>query len=280
MMRTGMQEAPAAVRAASRLIRRVNPSTKIAPFDLATVADVGDPAHLNPFALEASVERATEFVQMLHSEGLRLIAMGGDHVITIPMVRGIFGGTRLGLVQVDAHPDTHDEILGSRINHATPIRRIVEEGLVDPERVVQIGLRGTQGGLGGDDDSAWGVAHGFTCITADRYEELGREAVIGLTKKVIGTGPTYITFDLDGLDPSQAPGTGYPEPGGLSMRDAQVILRSLTGCNIIGGDVVELLPAADPSGVTAVNAANLMFEILCLVAAARAGESGEAKSGA
>jgi guanidinopropionase len=190
---------------------------------------------------------------------------------TLPILRGLFAGTPFGLVQIDSHADTLDEFYGTKINHATPFRRATEEGMIDPKRVVQVGLRGTQWGR---DDVAFSLAAGcpwaMRCITYDEYEAIGRANVIAEIKTIIGDGPTYVTFDVDGLDPNYAPGTAVPEPGGLSMRDAQVILRSLTGLNIVGDDVVEVSPPLDPSGLTAVHAANLMFEILCLVASARA----------
>ena len=172
-----------------------------------------------------------------------------------------------GLVQFDAHGDVFDEFMGSRINHATFVRRAIEEGLIEPRRSIQIGLRGTRYG---SDDLDYSHAAGIRVVTIDDYERLGREQVIAAIRDVVGDGPAYVTFDVDGLDPAAAPGTGVPEPGGLSMRDSQVMLRALTGIEVIGGDVCEVAPPLDPTGITCINAANLMFEILCLVAAGRA----------
>jgi guanidinopropionase len=264
--RPGSRHGPAHVREASRLIRRINPTTGVFPFELCQVADVGDVV-THPLDLLASIDAIAAFFRTLRDHDVRPIAIGGDHSITLPILRGLFAGIPFGVVQVDSHADTLDEFYGTKINHATSFRRATEEGLIDPGRVVQVGLRGTQWGR---DDIAFSLVSGMRCITYDEYEAIGRANVIEEIKRVVGNGPTYVSFDVDGLDPIYAPGTAVPEPGGLSMRDAQVILRSLTGLNIIGGDIVEVSPPLDPSGLTAVHAANLMFEILCLVAAARA----------
>lgn len=261
--RPGARHGPAQIREMSRLIRRINPTTGVAPFELASVGDVGDVV-THPLDLELSVDRITEFFEKLRNHGVRPVTAGGDHTITLPILRGLYNGEPFGVIQFDSHADTLDEFYGTRINHATPFRRAVEEDLIDPERVVQIGLRGTRYSR---DDIQFGVEAGMRCITYDEYEELGRAAVIEEIRRRVGAGPTYITYDIDGLDPSHAPGTGVLEPGGLSMRDSQVILRSLTGLKIVGGDVCEVAPPFDPSGMTATNAANLMFEILCLIAA-------------
>jgi guanidinopropionase len=178
----------------------------------------------------------------------------------------------LGVLQFDSHADVQDRFYGSRDNHATVMRRAHEEQLVDPKRVVQLGLRGTRYG---DQDIEYGAEVGFTQITYDDYEEMGRTAAIDRIREVLGSGPIYVTFDLDGLDPSEAPGTPAREPGGLSMRDSQVLLRSLTGLQIVGGDVCECAPALDLCGLTATNASNLLFEIVCLIAAARGFNGGD-----
>jgi guanidinopropionase len=264
--RPGARHGPAAVREASRLIRRINPTTGVFPFELCQVADVGDVV-THPLDLLASIDAIAAHFRRLRDHDVRPIAIGGDHSITLPILRGLFDGTPFGIVQIDSHADTLDEFYGMKINHATSFRRATEEGLIDPKRVVQVGLRGSQWGR---NDIAFSLDSGMRCITYDEYETLGRGAVIDEIKRVVGDGPTYVSFDVDGLDPVYAPGTAVPEPGGLTMRDAQVVLRSLTGLNILGGDVVEVSPPLDPSGITAVHAANLMFEIMCLVAVATA----------
>jgi guanidinopropionase len=260
--RTGARQGPAQIREMSRIIRRVNATSRIAPFRLCNVADLGD-TPINPFDLLASVDMITKFIRELWDQGAAPISAGGDHTITLPILRGMFRGTPFSVVHFDAHADTLDTLLGSKINHATPFRRLVEEGIIDPKRTIQIGLRGTRFG---DDDIQYGYDVGMRIVTMDDFEEMGRKAVIEEARRVCGDGPTYITFDIDGLDPVYCIGTGVPEPGGLSMRDAQVIIRGLQGLDIVGGDVCEVLPLADPSGHTALNAANLMFEILCVLA--------------
>jgi guanidinopropionase len=261
--RSGTREGPAAVREASRAIRRVNPTTGVSPFDAANVADLGDVA-VNNLDFAGSLERAEAFVAGLREAEVAPVAVGGDHVVTLPMLRGLSAGTPLGVIQFDSHADIQDEFFGTRENHATMMRRAHEEGLIDPARVVQVGLRGTRYG---DGDVRYGIDAGFTVIDYDEYEGMGRTAAVDRIRRVVGDGPVYVTYDVDGLDPTEAPGTAAREPGGLSMRDSQVILRSLTGLDVVGGDVCEVAPALDPSGITALNAANLVFEIVCLVAA-------------
>jgi guanidinopropionase len=262
--RAGSRHGPAQIREMSRLIRQVNPTNGIAPFRICNVGDVGD-APVNPLDLMGSIDSITAFFERIHDAGAAPISAGGDHTVTYPILRGIVKGDPIGLVHFDAHADTLDELLGNRVNHATPFRRAVEENLIDPKRVVQIGLRGTRYG---DDDIRYGQDVGMRVITMDDYEAMGRAKVIDEIRRVIGDRPAYVTFDIDGLDPVYAIGTGVPEPGGLTMRDSQVIIRSLAGLNIVGGDVCEVSPPLDPTGHTALNAANLMFEILCVTASA------------
>ena len=268
--RGGTREGPAGIRESSRAIRRINPRSGVSPFDQANVADLGD-APVNVLDYPGSLAAARHFVARLREHGIAPVGVGGDHSATLPMLRGIFDGTPLGVLQFDSHADIHDVFLGATDNHASVMRRVHEEGLVDPRRVVQLGLRGTRFGGG---DIQYGIDAGFTAITYDEYEEMGRPAAIARIREVLGEGPVYITYDIDGLDPSEAPGTPAREPGGLSMRDSQVILRELTGLDVIGGDVCEVAPSLDPTGLTALNAANLLFEIVCLVAEARSRDAG------
>jgi guanidinopropionase len=265
--RLGARHGPAGVREASRLIRQVNPSTGVRPFQLCNIADVGD-APVDPLSVERSVDSITAYFETIHAAGALPISIGGDHTVPLPILRAIAKDRPVGLFHVDAHADTFDDFMGTKINHATFVRRAVEEGLVDPKRVIQIGLRGTRYG---DADIEYGYEVGLRMVTMDEYEEMGRAAVIAEAKRVLGDGPSYITIDVDGLDPKEAPGTGVPEPGGLSMRDMQVMLRSLTGTGeFVGGDICEITPPLDPTGITCINAANLMFEIACVVADSRA----------
>ena len=268
--RAGPRHGPAQIREMSRLIRKVNASSRIAPFDLCRVADVGD-APVNPLEVLGSIETIAGFYAALHGMGVTPVSAGGDHTVTLPILRGIVRDGPIGVIHFDAHADTLDELLGSKVNHATVFRRGVEEGLLDPKRVIQIGLRGTRYS---DEDIQYGYDVGMRVVTMDDFEEMGRKAVIAEARKVVGDGPAYITFDMDGLDPVYCPGTGAPEPGGLSMRDAQVMIRGFQGLNLIGGDVCETAPPLDPAGHTALNAANIMFEILCVVADAVARRKG------
>jgi guanidinopropionase len=263
--RVGARHGPAAVREASRLIRQVNPATGIAPFELCKAADVGD-APTDPLDVVRSVELIQNFFVRIHGIGAAPLAVGGDHTVPLPILRAIAKERPVGLIQFDAHGDVFDEFMGSGINHATFVRRGIEEGLIEPRRSIQIGLRGTRYGSA---DLDYSRAVGIRVVTIDDYERLGRDQVSAAIREVVGAGPTYVTFDVDGLDPSEAPGTGVPEPGGLSMRDSQVMLRALTGLEVVGGDVCEVAPQLDPAGITSIAAANLMFEILCLIAAGR-----------
>ncbi|MGF7162124.1 guanidinopropionase [Rhodoligotrophos appendicifer] len=263
--RVGARHGPAGVREASRLIRQVNPTTGVAPYRLCNIGDVGD-APTHPLSVELSVDMIEEFYKRIHAIGAVPLSVGGDHVVPLPILRAIAKERPVGLIQIDSHADTFDTFMGTKINHATFVRRGIEEGLLDPKRIIQIGLRGTRYG---DDDINYGNEAGIRMMSMDEYEDLGRAAVIDEIKRVIGDGPTYITIDIDGLDPRDAAGTAVPEPGGISMRDLQMILRKLTGANIIGGDICEVVPGLDPSGMTCVNAANLLFEMTCLAAVAR-----------
>lgn len=272
--RNGPRLGPSQIREMSRLIRQVNPSTGVNPYALSQVADVGD-AKINMMSLETSIQNIEDFVADITGHGAAPIAVGGDHTIPLPIFRGMrrsgYVDGPIAVFHVDAHADTFDSLGESKINHATAFRRSVEEGLQDPARTVQLGLRGTRYA---EDDIQGSYDMGMRVITMDDYDELGRAATIDAIRETIGTAPVYITIDVDGLDPTCCPGTGAPEPGGIMMRDMQVILRRLRDLNVIGGDVCEVAPPLDPSGITALNAANLAFEILCLTAESVARKKG------
>ena len=265
--RAGARQGPSSVREASRLIRRVHPTSGIAPYDICNVADVGD-APVNPIDLPKSMASIEAFFASIQKAGAIPLSIGGDHTVPLPILRAIVKkGAPVGVVQFDAHPDTLDSLADTKINHATTFRRAVEEGLIDPNRTIQIGLRGSRFS---SEDIAWGQTAGFTCITFDEYEAMGRAAAIKEIARVTGSGPTYVTIDIDGLDPAYCIGTGVPEIGGLSPRDMQVMLRSLQGKNLVGADICEVAPCYDPTNMTSVVAANLMFELLCVLADWRA----------
>ena len=260
--RSGARQGPAGVREASRVIRRVHPSSGIKPFEICNVADLGD-APVNPMSKDKSIEMIEGFFAELQANAIVPIAIGGDHTIPLPILRALAKQRPVGVLHFDAHADTLDELCGDKINHATFLRRGHEEGLVDPKRVIQVGLRGSRFD---EHDIQYGYDVGYSIITMDEYEEMGRAAVIERIDQVLGDGPVYISLDIDGLDPAFLPGTGVPEIGGITPRDAQVILRSLRGRELVGADISEVSPCFDPTGITCVTVANLMFEMLCVIA--------------
>ncbi len=260
--RTGARHGPAAVREMSRLIRRVHPTSGIRPFEICNVADLGD-APVNPMSKDASIAMIEQYFREIRSAEIVPIAVGGDHTIPLPILRALADNRPCGILHFDAHADTLDEICGDKVNHATFMRRGYEEGFIEPKRTIQLGMRGSRFS---PDDIQYGYDIGYSIITMDEYEEMGRAAVIQTINEVLGEGPIYISLDIDGLDPAYLPGTGVPEIGGLIPRDVQVILRSLRGREIIGADISEVSPGFDPTGITCVTVANLMFEMLCLVA--------------
>lgn len=262
--RSGPREAPAAVRQASRLIRMAHPTTGVEPYKLCNIADLGD-APVNPLNFDASIQQIEDFYAELKTLDIRPVTIGGDHTIPTPILRALAKDGPLGLLQVDSHADVMDTMCGTKINHATFMRRAVEEKLIDPARVVQLGLRGSRFM---PEDIQFGYDQGFTMITYDDYEEMGRKVAIEKIRKTLGSGPVYVTIDIDGLDPSFCPGTAVPEIGGIIPRDMQVILRGLMGVDVVGADICEVAPCYDPTGITSVTAANLMFELTCLIATA------------
>ncbi len=266
--RPGARHGPRQIRDMSTLMRRVHHVSKIAPFVLCRCADLGD-APVNPVDIQVSLERIETFARRIHEAGTALLAAGGDHLSTLPILRAVAAEGALGMVHIDAHSDTTDSYFGdSRYTHGTPFRRAIEEGLLDPERVIQIGIRGS---LHEADELDWAYEKGVRVVTMEEFEELGAEATIEEAWRVAGDGPAYVSFDVDGLDPVYAPGTGTPEAGGLTTREAQRLIRGLRGMDLIGGDVVEVAPPFDPGGATALAAATMMFEILCVLAEAVAG---------
>jgi guanidinopropionase len=182
----------------------------------------------------------------------------------LPILRGLAPDRPLGMVHIDAHTDTTDRYFGDcRYTHGTPFRRAIEEDLLDPKRVVQIGIRGS---MNTSDEKCWGHAQGIRVIEIEEVESLGIDAVIAEARAIVGTMPTYFSFDIDALDPSCAPGTGTPEIGGLTTREALRLVRGMRGVDFVGADLVEVSPPFDPTGSTALIGATLMFEMLCLLA--------------
>lgn len=261
--RAGARHGPREIRNMSSLMRKVHPTSNIAPYSLARVADFGD-SPVNPIDLMDSLKRIETFYAKLHAAGCLPLSAGGDHLITLPIFRGIAKDRPVGMIHVDAHCDTNDTYFGgNKYTHGTPFRRAVEEGLLDPKRVVQIAIRAPKYAA---DDNDFSYQSGMRVIEMQEVDRIGIEAVIAEARRVVGDGPTYISFDVDGLDPVFAPGTGTPEAGGLTTREAMTLLRGLRGLNLVGADVVEVSPPFDQSGNTALVGATMMFEILCLMA--------------
>jgi guanidinopropionase len=265
--RAGARHGPREIRNMSSFMRKVHHVSRIAPYKLAKVADLGD-APVNPIDLMDSLKRIEGFFARLRGLGVAPISAGGDHLITLPIFRAIARQRPVGMIHVDAHSDTNDRYFGdNRYTHGTPFRRAVEEGLLDPKRTIQIGIRGS---IYAEDDMAFAEGSGMRVVYMEEFAKAGVDRVIAEARRVAGEGPCYISFDVDGLDPVYAPGTGTPEIGGLTTLEAQHLIRGLEGLNLIGGDVVEVSPPFDPSGNTALVGATMMFEILCVLAKAMA----------
>ena len=260
--RSGTRFGPKQIRAESAMIRPYNMATGAAPFDALQVADIGDLA-INTFSLKETIRIITESYNTILAADVIPMAMGGDHSITLPILRTIakkYGP--VALVHVDAHADVNDEMFGERETHGTVFRRAYEENLVEPDKVYQIGLRGT-GYAASDFTEAQGW--GFQIFQA---HELWGKSLITLGREIrrdIGQRPVYVTYDIDSLDPAYAPGTGTPEIGGLTTPQALELIRALQGANIVGCDLVEVSPPYDPSGNTALTGANLLYELLCIL---------------
>lgn len=260
--RPGARFGPRQIRAESALIRPYNMATGAAPFDALQVADLGD-VPINTYSLEKSLPIITDFYREVLSHGCRPLTLGGDHTIALPILRAL--AERHGpvaMVHVDAHADVNDDMFGERIAHGTPFRRAVEEGLLQGDKVWQIGLRGT--GYAADDFD-WPRQQGFTVIPAHEVWWQSLAPVMDKIRAVVGDTPCYLSFDIDGIDPSYAGGTGTPEIGGLTVPQALEIIRGCRGLNLVGCDLVEVSPPYDPSGNTALLGANLLYEMLCVL---------------
>lgn len=260
--RPGTRFGPRQIRAESTLIRPYNMATGAAPFDTLQVADVGD-VPINTYSLEKSVAIITDHYDELLAHNCIPLTLGGDHTIALPILRAMAKKHGpVALIHVDAHADVNPDMFGELIAHGTPFRRAVEENLLIGSKVFQIGLRGS--GYAADDFD-WPRQQGFTLVPA---HEVWYQSLAPLMERVraqIGDAPCYLSFDIDGIDPAYAGGTGTPEIGGLSVPQALEIVRGCRGLNIIGTDLVEVSPPYDPSGNTALLGANLLFEMLCIL---------------
>jgi guanidinopropionase len=264
--RTGTRHGPRAVREQSTLLRRINSATRVSPFATARVRDLGDCWIEHPFELIGALREIETFFGAVVSAGIIPLSVGGDHAISLPILRAVAANGPVGMVHIDAHCDTGDDYMGSRFHHGAPFRRAVEENLLDPKRVIQIGIRGST-----NDPDMWGFSQrsGMRVLPMDEFSDRGWRYAGEEALRIVGNGRTYLSFDIDSLDPSQAPGTGTPEAGGISTLEALRLLRALRGIDFVGGDLVEVSPPFDVGTLTAFNGASILFEILCLLAEAR-----------
>lgn len=262
--RAGARHGPREVRSQSSLMRRAHHVSGTEPFSIAKVADTGDLA-INPLDLLDSLKRIEAGVSEIVAAGALPLGVGGDHLTTLPVLRALAKDGPVGLIQFDAHSDTNDTYFGNNpYTHGTPFRRAIEEGLIDPKRMVQLGIRGS---VYDPDEHAWAKAQGVRVIYMEEILRRGVADVMAEVHQIVGKQRAYVTFDIDSIDPSMAPGTGTPEIGGLSTREAQQMVRLLEGINIIGADVVEVSPPFDFAGLTALAGATILFELLCVVTA-------------
>jgi agmatinase len=261
--RAGARLGPRAVRSVER-IGPYHHVHELAPLSEVRAADVGDVPFASRFSLEESHRDIEAFFAGIAAEGVAPASVGGDHSITLPILKALGAGRPLGMVHIDAHCDTGPPFEGSKFHHGGPFRQAVLDGVLDPERTIQIGIRGGA-------EFLWEFSYesGMTVIHAEEVQQLGVPAVVARIRQVIGDGPAYLTFDVDSLDPAFAPGTGTPEVGGLSTREGLALVRGCAGLDIVGGDVVEVAPQYDATSNTAQAAAQMLFEIAALIALAR-----------
>jgi guanidinobutyrase len=266
--RSGTRLGPRQIRDESRMIRPYNMATRAAPFDSLQVADIGD-VPINTFDLKASVDIITGHYRGILAHGTIPLTLGGDHTLTWPILRAMkerYGP--VALIHVDAHADINDTMFGERVAHGCPFRRAWEDGCLINDRVFQIGLRGT--GYAAEDFD-WARGQGWTVVQAEELWYRSAAPLMERVRAAIGDAPCYLTYDIDSLDPAFAPGTGTVEPGGLSTWQALEIVRGAGGLNLVGCDLVEVSPPYDPSGNTALIAANLLYEMLCVLPGVRRG---------
>jgi guanidinopropionase len=265
--RPGTRLGPRQVREASSLMRPVNYGTGVAPYELCACADVGD-VPVNPIDVTDTLRRIEAFVMHLHQGGVVPLAVGGDHIVSYPILRALGEKRPLGMIHLDAHSDTGDTYFGGqKLTHGTPFRRAVEDGVLDPKRTVQIGIRGTMYSL---DERDWALDQGIRIIDMEEVVQKGIPYAIAEARRIVGAGPTYFTFDIDSVDPAFAPGTGTPEIGGFTSRETLQLVRGFRHVDIVGADMVEVSPPLDQTGGTALVGASVAFELLCLLCESRA----------
>ena len=261
--RPGPRHGPREVRNRSSLMRGLNQATGAAPFEKANVADIGDAWIQKPYELVGAHAEIQAYFERVKAAGIRPLTCGGDHSVSLPILRALAKDGPVGMIHIDAHADTGDDYGGSRFHHGAPFKIATDEGLLDPTRVAQIGIRGS---LYSRDMWKFSYDSGMRVMLMEEVEEKGWKAAMTEALAFVGEGPIYVSFDIDSLDPAFAMGTGTPEAGGLTMREAQGMIRMLAGREIIGADMVEVSPPFDVGGVTALNGATVMFELLCVMA--------------
>lgn len=239
--RTGARHGPREVRNQSSMMRAINVVTDVRPFELACIGDLGDVRFDNMFSLDIAIKDIEKYYDAITEAGVIPLGIGGDHSVTYPILKSLARryDQPLAVIHVDSHTDTWPEYQGSKFHHGAPFRLATDEGLIDPTKVIQIGIRGGQNIADGLNYSR---EKGMRLITIEEFDDLGWKAVAEETRQIVGDSPVYLTFDIDGLDPVYAPGTGTPEAGGITMREAQRMLRALSGLNYIGADMVEVAP--------------------------------------
>ena len=259
--RSGARMAPRELRSQSRLVGAYNHATCSTPCATHRIADIGDVPFRSVYNIEEALEDIASFYRKIAAAGIIPVTAGGDHSITFPVLKALATKEKIALVHFDSHCDTAPPIHGSAFQHGSPMRNAADAGFIDPERTVQVGIRGSS-------EVLWDYSYksGMRVIHIEEFCELGAKKVVRQIRKTVGDAPVYISFDIDCLDPAFAPGTGTPVCGGMSTFTALQTLRGLSGLNVIGGDLVEVCPPYDPSGITALAGATIMFEILCLAA--------------
>ncbi len=264
--RPGPRHGPRQLRDLSTMIRAENAATGVRPYEAANCADLGDVGP-NPADIPDSMDRITSFYDQVTEADIRPLTAGGDHLLSLPVLRSLARRRPLGMVHFDSHTDLfHSYFGGTKYTHGTPFRRAVEEGLLDPKRVVQIGIRGTAYDM---EDRDFAKSVGIRVIPIEEYFSRGPEDVMAEAREIAGDEPTYVSYDIDFVDPSFAPGTGTPEVGGPNSFEALLVARLLDGLDIVGADLVEVSPPFDPSGGTAFLGVSIMFELLCVMAKSR-----------
>ena len=258
--RPGPRHGPRQLRDASTMIRAQHPVSGIRPYEKLNCADLGD-VSINPADIEDSMNRITSFYKTVIEKGIKPLTAGGDHLTSLPVLRAIAERGPLGMIHFDSHTDLfHSYFDGTMFTHGTPFRRAVEENLLDPKRVIQIGIRGTQYDR---EDLDFADSVGIRVVKIEEFFDRGIEDVMTEARAIVGEKETYISYDIDFIDPAFAPGTGTPEVGGPNSYEALKVVRELTGVKIVGADMVEVSPPFDPSSNTAFLGVSVMFELLC-----------------